>query len=84
MSQIVIRRKDSELAILKTDLKKFQDDRKRFEEEKHQLTTKHDSVQNRLRQVQAEMDAMKTQHLQLQREAADAKRALDEQTSTQP
>ena len=77
----VIRRKDSELAILKTDLKKFQDDRKRFEEEKHQLTTRHDSVQNRLRQVQAEMEAMKTQHAQLQREAADAKRALDEQTS---
>lgn len=77
----VIRRKDSELAILKTDLKKFQDDRKRFEEEKHQLTTRHDSVQNRLRQVQAEMEAMKTQHTQLQREAADAKKALDEQTS---
>jgi myosin heavy chain 9/10/11/14 len=77
----VIRRKDSELAILKTDLKKFQDDRKRFEEEKHMLTTKHDSVQNRLRQVQAEMEAMKTQHAQLEREAADAKRALEEQTS---
>jgi myosin protein heavy chain len=77
----VIRRKDSELAILKTDLKKFQDDRKRFEEEKHQLTTRHDTVQNRLRQVQAEMEAMKTQHAQLEREAADAKRALEEQTS---
>lgn len=77
----VIRRKDSELAILKTDLRKYQDDRKRFEEEKHLLTTKHDSVQGRLRQVQAEMDAMKTQHLQLQREADDAKRALDEQTT---
>jgi myosin protein heavy chain len=77
----VIRRKDSELAILKTDLKKFQDDRKRFEDEKHSLTTKHDSVQNRLRQVQAEMEAMKTQKAQLEREAADAKKALDEQTT---
>ena len=77
----VIRRKDCELAILKTDLKKFQDDRKRFEEEKHSLTTKHDSVQNRLRQVQAEMEAMKTQQAQLEREASDAKRALEDQTT---
>ncbi|KAK5170569.1 class II myosin [Saxophila tyrrhenica] len=77
----VIRRKDSELAILKTDIKKFGDDRKRFEDEKHSLTTRHDSVQNQLRQVQAEMEAMKSQHAQLEREAADAKRALEEQTS---
>jgi len=77
----VIRRKDSELAILKTDLRQFQDDRRRFEDEKSSLTTKHDSVQGRLRQVQAEMEAMKTQQVQLEREAADAKRALDEQMS---
>lgn len=77
----VIRRKDSELAILKMDMKRFQDDRKRFEEEKHQLTTKHDGVQDALRQTQARMDAMKTQQAQLEREAADAKRALDEHTT---
>lgn len=78
----LIKRKDSELAILRTDLRKFQDDRKRFEEEKHGLTTKHDSVQNRLRQMQAEMEAMRTQCVQLEREAADAKRALEEQTTS--
>jgi myosin protein heavy chain len=77
----VIRRKDSELAILKTDLKKYQDDRKRFEDEKHNLTSQHSSVQNRLRSVQAEMEAVRTQHAQLEREAADARRALEEQTS---
>ncbi|KAK4561321.1 class II myosin [Recurvomyces mirabilis] len=77
----VIRRKDSELAIMRTDLRKFQDDRKRFEDEKYTLTTKHDGVQNRLRQIQAEMEAMRTQTSQLEREAADAKRALEEQTS---
>jgi myosin protein heavy chain len=77
----VIRRKDSELAILKTDLKKYQDDRKRFEDEKHNLTTQHSSVQNRLRSIQAEMEAVRTQHAQLEREAADARRALEEQTS---
>ncbi|KAI7684490.1 hypothetical protein KC353_g21172, partial [Hortaea werneckii] len=52
----VIRRKDSDHAILKTDLKKFQDDRKRFEDEKSHLTTQHDSMQNRLRELQAEME----------------------------
>ncbi|KAI5362533.1 hypothetical protein Slin14017_G077700 [Septoria linicola] len=77
----LIKRKDSDLAILKTDLKRFQDDRKRFEEEKHSLTTQHNSVQSRLRDIQAEMQAMKTQHAQLEREAADARRALEEQTS---
>ncbi|WPH04944.1 myosin type-2 heavy chain 1 [Acrodontium crateriforme] len=75
----VIRRKDSELAILKTDLRKFQDDRTRFEQEKQTLTSKHSNVENRLRQIQAEMEAMKTQKTQLEREAADAKRALEEQ-----
>ncbi|KAK4502141.1 hypothetical protein PRZ48_005564 [Zasmidium cellare] len=77
----LIKRKDSELAILKSDLKKYQDDRKRFEEEKHSLTTKHDGVQSRLRDLQAELEVMKSQHTQLEREAANAKRALEEQTS---
>lgn len=78
----LIKRKDSELAILRTDMKRYQDDRKRFEDEKYNLTTQHGSVQNRLREVLAEMEAVKTQHAQLQREAADAKRALEEQTSS--
>lgn len=78
----VIRRKDSELAILKTDLKRFQDDRKRFEEEKHSLTTKHNTVQDRLRSIQAELEAMRAQQSHLEREAAEAKQALDEQASS--
>ena len=77
----LIRRKDSELAILKTDLKKYQDDRKRFEDEKFQLSSKHDGIQSQLRQALAEMEAMRTQHTQLAREAADAKRALEEQAN---
>nr|POF06927.1 myosin type-2 heavy chain 1 [Quercus suber] len=77
----VLRRKDSELAIFKTDIKQFQDDRKRFEAEKHMLTVEHDEVLGRLRQVQAEMEAMKSQHSRLEREALDAKKALEQQTS---
>ncbi|KAF4550467.1 Myosin type-2 heavy chain 1-like protein [Elsinoe fawcettii] len=77
----VIRQKDSELAIMKTDLKKFQDDRRRFEDEKRQLTDRHDSVQTQLRSGRAELDAMKSQQQQLQREVTDAKRALEEQAN---
>ena len=77
----LIRRKDSELAILKTDLKRFQDDRKRFEEEKYSLTQNHNIVQDRLRQSVAEMEAMKSQQAQLERELSDAKRALDEKAT---
>lgn len=77
----LIRRKDSELAILKTDLKKYQDDRKRFADEKQKLTNDHDGLQNKLRGTLAEMDAIRSQHAQVVREAEDAKRALDEQAS---
>lgn len=78
----LIKRKDSELVIMRTDMKRYQDDRKRFEDEKYQLTTQHGSVQSRLRDALADIEAVKTQHAQLQREAADAKRALQEQTSS--
>jgi len=77
----LIRRKDSELAILKTDLKRFQDDRKRFEEEKYTITTKHNSIQTELRGTLAEMDAMRSQQAQLEREVADAKRALEDKAT---
>jgi len=77
----LIRRKDSELAILKTDLKRFQDDRKRFEQEKQTLTSQHNSIQSQLRGTLAEMEAMTSQKSQLEREVADAKRALEDKTS---
>ncbi|KAH0388419.1 class V myosin, partial [Aureobasidium melanogenum] len=77
----LIRRKDSELAILKTDLKRFQDDRKRFEQEKQTLTSQHDNIQSQLRGTLAEMEAMTSQKAQLEREVADAKRALEDKTS---
>jgi myosin protein heavy chain len=77
----LIRRKDSELSVMRSDLKQYQDDRRRYESEKHDLTSRHDGLQNRVRQGQAEMDAMSAQYAQLQREAADARKALEEQTS---
>ncbi|EUC38419.1 hypothetical protein COCVIDRAFT_86767, partial [Bipolaris victoriae FI3] len=67
----LIRRKESELAILKTDLKNYENDRRLFDDEKRTLASKHDSLQSRLRDANAELDAMRSQKQQVEREAAD-------------
>lgn len=77
----LIRRKESELAILKTDLKTYESDRRMFDSEKKTLATKHDDLQSRLRDAKAELDAMHSQKQHLEREAADAKRLLEEKIS---
>jgi myosin protein heavy chain len=77
----LIRRKESELAIIKTDLKKYESDRKIFDSEKKTLASKHDDLQSRLRDAKAEVDAMRSQKQQLEREAADAKHLLEEKMS---
>ncbi|KAI4949284.1 hypothetical protein J4E91_005022 [Alternaria rosae] len=77
----LIRRKESELAILKTDLKNYENDRRLFDDEKRTLASKHDDLQSRLRDAKAELDAVRSQKQQLEREAADAKRLLEEKMS---
>jgi myosin protein heavy chain len=77
----LIRRKESELAILKSDLKKYESDRQVFDSEKRTLASKHDDLQSRLRDAKAELDAMRSQKQQLEREAAAAKHLLDEKIS---
>ncbi|KAF2807141.1 uncharacterized protein BDZ99DRAFT_447421 [Mytilinidion resinicola] len=77
----LIRRKESELAIVKTDLKKYESDRRIFDDEKRTLASKHDDLQSRLREAKAEMEATRSQKSQLEREAADAKRLLEEKIS---
>jgi len=77
----LIRRKESELAILKTDLKNYESDRQIFDSEKRTLASKHDDLQSRLRDAKAELDVMRSQKVQLEREAADAKRLLEEKIS---
>jgi myosin protein heavy chain len=74
----LIRRKDSELALLRSDAKKFESERKNFEDEKRTLSSKHESIQGRLRDVQAEMEGLRVQKSQIEREAADTKRMLEE------
>ena len=77
----LVRRKESELSILRSDVKKYETERKAFDSEKNNLASKHDNIQKRLREVRAEMDAMKSQKTQLEREAADAKKLLEARIS---
>lgn len=77
----LIRKKESELAILRTDLKKYESDRATFEQEKKTLASRHDDLQSRLREAKAELEATQSQKQQLEREAADAKRLLEERIS---
>jgi len=74
----LIRRKESEIAVLKSENKKLDSDHKTFEGEKRTLISKHESIQSRLRDAQAEIEGLKLQKAQVERDAIDAKRALEE------
>ncbi|OMP84060.1 Myosin type-2 heavy chain 1 [Diplodia seriata] len=77
----LVRRKDSELAILKSENRQYESDRQKFDTEKKSLTTRHENVQAQLREVKAEMEAIQSAKAQLEREAADAKKLLDAKLS---
>lgn len=74
----LIRRKESEIAVLKSENKKLDSDRRTFESEKRTLTSKHENIQGRLREAQAEIEGLKLQKAQIERDAADAKKVLEE------
>jgi myosin protein heavy chain len=73
----LMRKKESELVLLRTDNKKYESIQKAHDEEKQTLLSEKERVANRLREVQAEMAGMRSQQAQLQREAADAKQLLE-------
>ena len=77
----ILRRKESEISILKTDQKRHEADRKALESERNSLSSRHDSIQNRLKQIQADADVIRSQKTQLEREAADAKKLLEAKLS---
>lgn len=77
----MMRRKESELAVLKADLNRQEGERKILESERTSLACRHGDIQNRLREMQAEVDATKSQKIQLEREAADAKKILEAKLS---
>ena len=77
----ILRRKESELSILRIDQKNFESERKALENEKMSLSSRHDSIQGRLREVQADADVMRSQKAQLEREAIDARNLLEAKLS---
>ncbi|CAL3970926.1 unnamed protein product [Diplocarpon coronariae] len=73
----LVRRKESELAVLRLDNRNYEAERKTFEEQKHSLTIEKENVVNRLREVQAEIFAMKSQKANLEKEIVETKKLLD-------
>ena len=73
----LVRRKESDLAILRSDNRKYEEQRKLLDDEKRALVADKDTVVNRLREVQAEMFAMKSQKANLEKEVAEARKLLD-------
>lgn len=77
----LVRRKESEIVVLKADQKRYDAERKMLETEKNNLSSRHDSIQSRLREIQSEVDAGRSEKFQLEREAADARKILEDKLS---
>lgn len=77
----MLRRKESEMALLKNDINKHDEEKRQMLNEKSSLSTRHDNMQNRLRELQAETDAMMSGKRQLEREAQDVKKLLEDKIS---
>ena len=77
----MVRRKESEIALLKSDQKRHEAERKALDSEKSMFASRHNSIQTRLRELQAEVVMTKSQKVQLEREAADTKELLDAKLS---
>jgi len=77
----MLRRKESELSVLRNDVKKYEAEKKCLESERALLSTRHDDMQKRLREAQAEMEAMKAEKSNLERELEDVRKLLEEKIS---
>ncbi|RKF81436.1 Myosin-11 [Golovinomyces cichoracearum] len=77
----LVRKKESELAVLRSDNKKYQEKQKIFDDEKRSLITEKESMTSRLREIQANLFSMESQKSQLEREADDARKLLDARLS---
>lgn len=77
----LVRKKESELTVLRGDNKKYEVERRAFEDQRKTLATDKDKAVSRLRDVQAQFDALTAQQSQVQREAEDAKKILEARLS---
>lgn len=74
----MLRLRESELSILRSEKQGFESQRQYLEEEGRKLSTRHDTMQGRLREVQGELEASQSYRSRLEREAHDAKSSLQE------
>ncbi|KAH6661885.1 hypothetical protein EV126DRAFT_437096 [Verticillium dahliae] len=77
----LVRKKESELTFIRSENKKYELERRSFEAQKKAMAADQEKISSRLHDVQAEITAMKTQKLQLEREAEDAKKLLEARLS---
>ena len=77
----LMRRKESELVTLRSDIRRHESTKKEFQTERDALQNRHDSMQKRLREAQAEMDALKSSIATLEQEASNAKKVLERRSS---
>ncbi|CAK7209007.1 class II myosin [Sporothrix bragantina] len=77
----LVRQKESELALLRSDNKKYEAERRSFEDHRRALGAEKEKAASRLREVQAELVAMRSQESQFRREAEDAKKLLEARLS---
>ncbi len=77
----LVRQKESELSLLRSDNKKYETERRTLEDQRKSLNSEKEKATGRLREVQAEIVALKSQQSQMQREAEDAKKLLQARLS---
>lgn len=77
----MVRQKESELALLRSDHRKFEWERRGLEDAKKTLQADKDKATSKLHNVQAELEVMKSKQSQLAREAEDANNLLQARLS---
>lgn len=77
----LVRNKESELSLLRSDKRQLESERRGFEGQKKALTEDIEKTTTKFREIQAELVALKSKHSQLMREAEDAKNLLEARLS---
>lgn len=77
----LVRSKESELALLRGEKRKFETERRSLEDQRKALADEKEKMAVKFRDVQAELTAMKSKQAQLEREAEKAKSLLEARQS---
>lgn len=73
----LVRRKEGELSVLRTDAKIFETEKQKLHTERDTLNSRFGTMQKRVTELQAQMDAMISAKTQLEKEATDTKKMLE-------